>query len=77
MGSVINSNKMDSDPIFSKDGKWLFFSSDRVRPFGGHPEKIKSYQELKESLSTPDNGLMNIYRVDISAFMQYVSGMKN
>lgn len=75
LGPKINSPYMDSDPIFSKDGTRLFFSSRKVIPMGKWPEKNTSYEALQSSLHSPDNGLMNIYVVDIKE-LKKVLGQK-
>lgn len=72
MGPKINSPYMDSDPIFSKDGARLFYSSGKVMPMRKRPEKITTYEQLQSTLDSPDNGLMNIYVVDIQALKEFL-----
>ena len=72
LGPKINSAYMDSDPIFSKDGTRLYYSSRKVMPQMKRPEKITSYEALQSTLHSPDNGLMNIYVVNIEALKEYL-----
>ena len=73
LGSKINSSMMDSDPIFSPDGRKLYFSSSRITPRKKHPKKFVSYQALNQYLQSEENGLMNIYVVDISKLIDYLN----
>lgn len=68
LGDKINSRAMDSDPILSADGNTLFFSSDK------NPEvkAVKDYQALLQRQKSIHNGLMNIYRVDITELNKYL-----
>ncbi|OJJ23579.1 hypothetical protein BKI52_04245 [marine bacterium AO1-C] len=73
LGDRINSRWMDSDPIFSPNGRKLYFSSSRITPRKKHPKKFTSYQELKQYLQSEANGLMNIYVADISQLIDYLN----
>lgn len=68
LGDKINSPAMDSDPILSVDGNTLFFSSDRAQQFSA----VKNYRDLKQRQNQVQNGLMNIYTVDIAELKQYL-----
>lgn len=66
LGPKINSSALDFCPIGSPDGQLLFFTSDRgfadrplTRPIGS--------AELDRALSSPRNGLGDIYSVPMSA----------
>ncbi len=63
----LNSPAMDSDPIFSKDGKYLFFSSNR---YNSKKAVVEDYQQLKATLNGYNNGLMNIYYTDVSSLLK-------
>lgn len=52
MGSKTNSSSQDYCPNLSPDGKYLFFTSYRAKPFS----KNLSYGELREYLNGPQNG---------------------
>lgn len=67
LGSKINSKDRDYCPLVSPDGKYLFFSSDR----GFNPPAINrplTYQNLIKRFRSHENGLGNVYQVDISTF---------
>lgn len=72
LGKSVNSPYMDSDPIFSKDGKYLFFSSDRIEITDHYDPPITSYEQLTQKVNGIDNGLMNIYVMDVSLLLEYV-----
>ncbi|HAS46566.1 MAG TPA: hypothetical protein DCS93_39150 [Microscillaceae bacterium] len=73
LGAKINSRGMDSDPIFSPDGRKLYFSSNRITPRKKHPKKFTSYRALEQYLQSAENGLMNIYVADISPLLDYLN----
>lgn len=65
LGDKINSNAREYCPIFSPDGKYLFFTS--MRGFADQPlESPLSYDQLIKSLRSPLNGTGNIFQVDMS-----------
>lgn len=63
MGNKINSSAMDQAAIVTSDGKYLFFSSKRVKPLD-LGDKNFSYSALIESLNSPQNGNSDVYWVD-------------
>jgi Tol biopolymer transport system component len=68
LGTKINSAGQDYCPLVSQDGKYLFFSSDRGFPLPYDGKKL-TYRELVDKFRSVDNGLGNIYHVELSAFM--------
>lgn len=66
MGSQINSPGRDYCPLVSPDGKYLFFSSDRGFPFPYDGKRL-TYGELMSRFRSYDNGLGNVYQVDMPA----------
>ena len=64
LGPKINSPGRDYCPLVSPDGRYLFFSSDRGFP---HPYDGKrlTYRELMGRFRSVDNGLGNVYQVDV------------
>lgn len=73
LGKSINNSSMNSDPIFSKDGRTLYFSSNVKKGWRKHPKRVESYAELANTLNVIDNGLMNIYEADISELISFLS----
>jgi Tol biopolymer transport system component len=65
LGSPINSSSFESAPGLSPDGRTLYFTSDRI---DGPPTRTRrvNYRELENELHAIQNGLSNIYEVDIS-----------
>ncbi|MCL6272821.1 hypothetical protein M3P19_02315 [Muricauda sp. 2012CJ35-5] len=72
LGPKINSRNMDSDPILSPDGQTLYFSSDKLGEIAAGQDKFTEYDTLVESLDQIHNGLMNIYKVDLSSLLSYL-----
>lgn len=72
LGKVVNSRTMDSDPIFSPDGRKLYFSSRRMKPFRKRNKKMTTYQQVKDDVSQIENGLMNIYVADIGELVDFL-----
>jgi len=63
MGKPINSEKLDYCPFVSPDGKFLFFTSQRIDP----ALKVPNYKNLPRILQLADgveNGLGNIFWVE-------------
>ncbi|CAM1372772.1 TolB-like translocation protein [Tenacibaculum xiamenense] len=73
LGEKVNSINMDSDPILAPDGKTLYFSSDRLDDLGTDQKKFTDYKELVRSYEGIHNGLMNIYKVDLSKLFEYLN----
>lgn len=68
LGAKINSKDRDYCPLVSPDGKYLFFSSDR----GFNPPAANrrvTYQSLIKQFRSHENGLGNVYQVDVSSFL--------
>lgn len=72
LGAKVNSRNMDSDPILSPDGKTLYFSSDKLDELDPDRTSISDYQKLLDSYNQIQNGLMNLYKVDISELLEYL-----
>jgi Tol biopolymer transport system component len=66
LGPKINSPTRDYCPLVSPDGKYLFFSSDRGFPFP-YDGKQLTYRELMNRFRSLDNGLGNVYQVELAA----------
>jgi Tol biopolymer transport system component len=66
LGPKINSAARDYCPLVSPDGKSLYFSSDRGFP-NPYDEKRLSYRELMNKFRSLDNGLGNVYQIDMAA----------
>ncbi len=75
LGSQVNSINMDSDPILSPDGRTLYFSSDKLDERDTSAEGFTDYQALVKSYEQIHNGLMNIYKVDISLLLDYLDNL--
>jgi len=58
----INSGSGDFNQSVSPDGQWLYFSSSRGI-FDKMPARRLTYQEMQQRLTSPRNGLGDIYRV--------------
>lgn len=65
LGDKINSAGNEYSPVISPDGKYFFWTSTRSadEPLA----KPLSYRELMSKLRGPQNGLGDIYQIDISA----------
>jgi Tol biopolymer transport system component len=59
----VNTAAREFAPSFSPDGKYLYFTSNRGRPRASY----STYAELLRSVRGPQNGLNDIYRVEVSA----------
>jgi hypothetical protein len=62
----INSAVGDFNQSVSPDGKWLYYSSTRG-VFDTVPARRLTYAEIQRRLTSPGNGLGDIYRVPMSA----------
>ncbi len=65
LGSPINSGFLESAPGLSTDGRTLYFTSDRIDGPATRTRRV-NYRELEHELQAIQNGLSNIYEVDIS-----------
>lgn len=67
LGKTINSNKIDYCPYISRDRKYLFFTSERQ---AAPTSEFRTYQDLKEKFESPQNGLGDIYWIEISVILK-------
>ena len=65
LGAGINSPASEYSPGMSPDGRFFFWSSAR-ETFDTGGRRL-SYRELNERLTSPGNGLGDIYHIDLSA----------
>lgn len=76
MGPNINSSAFEFCPGLSPDGNYLFFSRDR--DFGGadkfNSEKQRSHKEFIKLFDSIQNGLSNLYWVDIKVLKKLMPG---
>jgi hypothetical protein len=66
LGPEVNSSAWDFGPRPSPDGRFLFFTSNRVaadRP----PERALSFEQLLSRVRAPGNGLRDVYRIPTNA----------
>ena len=66
LGDKINSSGNELSPTISPDGKYFFWTSTRDLT-SARLEKPLTYRELSKRLSSPGNGLGDIYQIDIDA----------
>jgi Tol biopolymer transport system component len=62
-GPEVNSGAGESSPMFSPDGKTLYFVSERGFATYRLPRRL-GYRELTSKLAAVQNGMGNLYRVD-------------
>ncbi len=68
LGPIINSTADDSCPFVSRDGRTLYFSSERN--FVSIPMKKKlDYASLEDNLHHSGNGLGDIYSIPVDVFL--------
>jgi Tol biopolymer transport system component len=66
LGDKINSAGNEYSPMISPDGKYFFWTS--ARSSADEPlKKPLNYRELMNKLRSPQNGLGDIYQIDIGA----------
>ncbi len=65
LGPQINSPAYESAPRLSPDNQTLYFSSDRIDAPAVRLHRV-NYRQLEQELHAIQNGLTNIYSVDIS-----------
>lgn len=65
LGDKINSAGNEYSPTISPDGKYFFWTSTRTSA-DKPPERPLSYRELMNKLRSPENGLGDIYQIDIN-----------
>jgi len=64
LGPSVNSTALDFCPIVSPDGRYLFFTSERG--FADRPRSDRlTYAELIRGIRSTQNGLGNIYQIDL------------
>lgn len=66
LGAGVNSAGWDFGPRISPDGRYLFFTSNRS-DFAKAPARARTTRELTEAISSPGNGLRDVYQVDVEA----------
>jgi WD40-like Beta Propeller Repeat len=71
LGPEINSPARELSPKLTPNGKYLIWMSCRVPALPAKPQRRTTVEVLKE-LRAPDNGLGDIYQIDVSA----VPGLK-
>jgi Tol biopolymer transport system component len=64
----VNTPAYEYNQSVSPDGRWLYFSSTRS-VFEIVPPKPLSYDELQRRLSSPGNGLGDIYRIEMARIL--------
>jgi Tol biopolymer transport system component len=68
LGDKINTPANEYSPKISPDGKYFFYTSGGLRGVWDEPPPRRlSYRELMSKLQSPQNGLGDIYQVDVSA----------
>lgn len=65
LGDKINSDKIDYCPFVSFDGKYLFFTSQRVDP-EIQATRTKNYEKVVQLMNGIENGTGNIYWVNFN-----------
>ena len=66
LGQEVNSPTRELSPKLTPDGKYLFWMSCRVPALAAKPQQRTTTEVLQE-LRTPENGLGDIYQIDVSA----------
>jgi len=66
LGPEINTAAREYSPRLSPDGRYLFYSSEKGLPLEMRRQPW-TYRELESALQRIDNGLGNIYQVDLAA----------
>ncbi|MEZ5083437.1 MAG: hypothetical protein R2750_08315 [Bacteroidales bacterium] len=66
MGDKINSDKIDYCPFVTSDGKYLFFTSQRVDP-EIQASRVKNYEKVVQLMNGIENGTGNIYWVNFDS----------
>ena len=64
LGPTINSPRLDYCPCVSPDGKYLFFTSNRIDP-AFENNSGKNFKTLKKFMESIENGLGNVYWVEM------------
>jgi len=64
LGAAVNSPHLDYCPCVSPDGKYLFFSSNRINSSFNNNDG-KNYKTLKKFMEGVENGLGNIYWMEM------------
>jgi len=66
LGAGVNSERWEFGARISPDGRYLFFTSNRSE-FDPAPAKPRTVADLTRALSSPGNGLRDVYQVDLQA----------
>lgn len=69
LGAEINTPFAANAPSLAPDGKTLYFSSIR-RKLVNFPKPKESYSDVEKRLQTAENGSRNIWRIDISKWLE-------
>lgn len=75
LGAKINSNKLEYCPSITLDGKYLFFTSNRVND--RKYDTGKSYEQLVKEYNNPYNGSGDIYWVSAEVIQKLKEEIKN
>ncbi len=62
MGNRINSSESEFSPMITPDGKYLFFTSSRLKT--EKQSKPQTYREFEHTMTTHQNGSTDIYWID-------------
>jgi len=62
LGPVVNTPAREYSPRVTRDGRWLYFASERGMPYENWGQPI-SFQQFEDGMKSVRNGLGNIYRV--------------
>jgi Tol biopolymer transport system component len=68
LGPSVNSAALENAPVLAPDGKTLYFASDRATPVV-YPKPREDAARLTARFRQPDNGLRNIWYVDLSPWL--------
>jgi Tol biopolymer transport system component len=66
LGNSINTSALDLDPTFTPDGKFVYFSSNRLATELAYKKPIKSLADVNDHVRKIENGQMNIYYFSVS-----------
>ena len=66
LGNKVNSTGNELSPTISPDGKYFFWTSTRSLSFKSMKEPM-TYADLERKLRSPQNGLGDIYQIDLKA----------
>lgn len=67
--TAVNTPAREYSPRLSPDGKYLFYSSERGLPTDRPTDRALTYRELKRGIGSIENGLGNLYQVELAAVL--------